>query len=69
MVKHGLPKARSRVRFPSSAPNQDYTFIQCVVFCFGGEGAIEAPGAAKAGQPLCDSHEIKKMLKNGTSLS
>ena len=34
-----------------------------------GEGAIEAPGAAKAGQPLCDSHEIKKMPKNETSLS
>ena len=31
--------------------------------------AIEAPGAAKAGQPLCDSHEIKKMLKYETSLS
>ena len=52
-----------------SDPNQDYTLIQCVVFCFGVEGAIEAPGAAKAGQPLCDSHEIKKMLKNETSLS
>ena len=53
----------------SSISNQDYTLIQCVVFCFGVEGAIEAPGAAKAGQPLCDSHEIKKMLKNETSLS